>query len=401
MQDALPLANFQKSADSMRPDVLIIGGGVVGCSVAYHLTARGCRNVLVLERNTVGSGSTGKAAGGIRQQFSHAANIQLSMYAVDFFTHFHERLGLEADEGGVEFHQVGYLFLLSTDEELAQFRQSANLQRSFGLPVEVLTATQLAERYPWLNAEGLLGATYCPTDGYGSPHEVNQAFAKVARRQGARILEGTTVQAIKREGAHIVSVETDKGSISPGTVVCCAGAWSAELGRMLGIEIPISPLRRMCFMTDPFEALPHDAPMTIEVSNTFHFRPEGPGFMLGASDQQEPFGFKTEVNWQWLDTVVEDAVRRVPAFEQARIQGGWAGLYETTPDDNAIIGAVPGLENFLIAAGFSGHGFMQSPATGLVISELILDGKAHTIPIEALSIERFASGSLLPERNII
>lgn len=391
----------QNETFSMRPDVLIIGGGVIGCSIAYHLTQRGCKNVVVLERHTIGSGSTAKAAGGIRQQFSCESNVRLAMYSVDFFEHFHERLGLAPDEGGVDFHQVGYLFLLSTQEELTTFQHNAAFQRQLGLPVEVLTPEQVGKRWPWLQVSDLVGATYCPTDGYGSPHEVTQAFARRARQQGAHFIEETAVRAIKREGTRIVAVETKRGTFSPGIVVGCAGAWSGELGRMADVEIPVQPLRRMCFTTDPFDAIPHNAPMTIEMHNTFHFRPEGTGFMLGTSDQHEPFSFDTTVNWAWLNTVVEDAIKRVPIFEHARIHQGWAGSYETSPDHNAILGPIPGVENFLVATGFSGHGFMQSPATGMVISEFILDGEARTIDVNDLSIERFSTGRLNPEKNVI
>lgn len=383
------------------PDVLIIGGGVIGCSIAYHLTRRGCRKVVVVERQTLGSGSTAKAAGGIRQQFSCEANVRLAMYSVDFFAHFHERLALPPDAGGVDFHQIGYLFLLSTQEAFTTFERSAALQQRLGLPVEMLTPEQVGSRWPWLSVNDIVGATYCPTDGYGSPHEVLQAFATQARRLGASFVEGADVSAITCQGARIMTVETNRGSFSPGIVIICAGAWSGELGRLAGVEIPVQPLRRMCFVTDPFDAIPHDAPMTIEMPNTFHFRPEGAGFMLGTSDQDEPYGFNTTMNWQWLSRVVEDAVKRVPVFEQARIHHGWAGLYETSPDHNAILGPIPGVENMLVATGFSGHGVMQSPATGMIMSEFILDGQAHTIDVSDLGIERFSTGRLNPEKHVI
>ncbi len=391
----------QRETFSLSPDVLIIGGGVIGCSIAYHLTRRGCRNVVVVEQNMIGSGSTAKAAGGIRQQFSNESNMRLAMYSVDFFKHFHERLELPPDAGGVDFHQIGYLFLLTTQEAFTTFECKAALQQNLGLPVEVLTPEQVGTRWPWLKVNDLAGATYCPTDGYGNPQEMTQAFATQAKRLGASFVEGASVSAITRQGARITTVETNRGNFSPGSVVICGGAWSGELGRLAGIEIPIKPLRRMCFVTDPFDAIPHDAPMTIEMPNTFHFRPEGSGFMLGTSDQDEPFSFNTTMNWDWLNTVMEDAVKRVPVFEQARIHHGWAGLYETSPDHNAILGPIPGIENLLVATGFSGHGVMQSPATGMIMSEFILDRQAHTIDVSDLGIERFSTGRLNPEQHVI
>jgi sarcosine oxidase subunit beta len=388
-------------SNSNKPDVLIIGGGVIGCSIAYNLTQRGCQNVVVIERNTLGSGSTSKAAGGIRQQFSSESNVRISMYSVDFFEHFQARLGLEAHESGVDFHQVGYLFLLSTDSEMETFRQNVAMQQRLGLPVELLTPQEAAKLCPGLYVDDLLGATFCPTDGYGNPHDVTQAFAKVARRQGARILEGVEVNSIERQGSQIIAVETSAGTFYPEVVVGCAGAWSGKLGQMCGVDIPVQPLRRMGFVTDPFDELLHTAPMTIDMHNSFHFRPEGPGFFLGESDPNEPYGFNEVVKWEWLDTVVEDAIKRVPAFERARIRNGWAGFYDTSPDHNAILGRIPELTNFFVATGFSGHGFMQSPAVGLVLSEFILDGAAHTIDVSDLSIDRFKGGNLNLERNVI
>src|SRR5690348_1906597 len=237
-QDADTAMSEQHETFSRSPDVLIIGGGVIGCSIAYHLTRRGCRNVVVVERQTIGSGSTAKAAGGIRQQFSCESNVRLAMYSVDFFAHFHERLELPAHTGGVDFRQIGYLFLLTTQEAFTTFERSAVLQQRLGLPVEVLTPEQVASRWPWLTVNDVVGATYCPTDGYGSPHEVMQAFAIQARRLGASFVEGAEVSAITRRGARIVTVETSRGSFSPGIVILCAGAWSGELGRLAGVEIP-------------------------------------------------------------------------------------------------------------------------------------------------------------------
>ncbi len=387
--------------NSRFPDVLIIGGGVIGCSIAYHLTRRGCRNVVVVERNTIGSGSTAKAAGGFRQQFSYETNVRLAMYSINFFEHFHERLELPPDAEGVDFHQIGYLFLLSTPEAFTTFERSAALQQRLGLPVEVLTPEQVGSRWPWLSVHDLVGATYCPTDGYGRPHNVMQAFATQAQRLGASFVEGAEVSAITRKAARIMTVETNQGSFSPGSVIICAGPWSGELGRLAGVEIPVQPLRRMCFVTDPFDAIPQDAPMTIEMPNTFHFRPEGAGFMLGTSDQHEPYGFHTTMRWEWLERVMEDAAKRVPVLEQAKIHHGWAGLYETSPDHNAILGPIPGVENLLVATGFSGHGVMQSPATGMIMSEFILDGKAHTLDVSDLGIERFSTGRLHPENHVI
>lgn len=391
----------QQDIVSRTPDVLIIGGGVIGCSIAYHLTRRGCRNIVVIERQTLGSGSTAKAAGGFRQQFSCEANIRLAMYSMQFFEHFQDHLDLPSDAEGVNLHQIGYLFLLSTKDTFTTFERSAALQQDLGLPVEVLTPGQVGSRWPWLSVQDIVGATYCPTDGYGSPQGVMQAFASQARRLGASFVEGAAVSAMTRQGERILTVETSQGRFSPDMVIICAGAWSGDVGHLAGVEIPVRPLRRMCFVSDPFDVIPQDAPMTIEMPNTFHFRPDGAGFLLGTSDQDEPYGFQMTMRWEWLERVMNDAARRAPMLGQAQIHHGWAGLYETSPDHNAILGPIPGVRNLLVATGFSGHGVMQSPATGRILSEFILDGQSHTLDASALGIERFTTGSLQPEQQVI
>ncbi len=391
-------------AQAQKVKVAIIGGGVVGCSVAYHLAKRGLKDVLVIERDLLGNGSTSKAAGGIRQQFSTASNIKISRYCVDFFTHFQERLGLAPHEENVDFHQYGYLFLYSREQDWAEARQNVALQQSLGLEeVRLLTPQQCAELCPGLQVADLIGGTYCPSDGHGNPHDVTQGFARAAKREGANFWQQTAVRSIKREGRRVVELETEQGTVQPEIVIGCAGAWSGVLGEMLGIDIPVRPLRRILFFTEAFDEMPPVVPMTIDMTSGFYFRREGPGFLIGESDEREPFGFNLAMDWNWLDTVVEHAIERVPAFERLRIKSGWAGLYDTSADENAIIGAVPELDNFYLATGFSGHGFMQSPATGLLLSDLILDGRMHSLDINPadLSIERFRQGRSNRERNII
>jgi sarcosine oxidase, subunit beta len=383
-----------------QPDILIIGGGVIGCSIAYHLAKRGVKNILVVERNNIGSGSTSRAAGGIRQQFSNEVNIRIGQYAVDFFANWRERMELD-DASDMNFFQVGYLFLINDEKDWREFGKNAELQRSLGVPVQLLTPAEAGELIPGLYTDDLIGATYCPTDGHGSQHEVTQAFARKARQVGATFWENCSVTNVKRDGRRIIEVETERGTIQPGTVIGCAGAWSSELGTMLGVDIPVTPLRRTLFFTEPFGEMPAHIPMTIDMSTGFYFRREGPGFLIGESDENLPPSFDLTTDWRWLDTVVEHAISRVPAFENLAIRTGWTGLYDTSPDENAIMGTVPELDNFYIATGYSGHGFMQAPATGLLMAELLLDGRAHTIDISELSIERFRAGFESRERYII
>jgi len=382
-------------------EVVIIGGGVMGTSIAWNLAQRGCTDIIIIEQNLLGSGSTSRAAGGIRQQFSSPANIRIGMYSVDFFSHFHQRLELEPDEGGVDFKQCGYLFLVTDAEDLAVFQRNAALQQSLGAPVELLSPQQVAEKWPWLYVDDVIGATYCPTDGYGNTAEVVQSFAKQAKRRGVKIWEETAVKAVYRDGRKLLGVDTDRGMVAANIVIGCAGAWSGILGKMMDVTIPVEPVKRQAFFTEPFPDIQGHVPFVIDMLNGFHFRREGPGFLLGESDESQLPGFETTLDWGWLDTVVEHALHRVPDFERAGILSGWAGLYDTSPDHNGIVGKVPELDNFYLATGFSGHGYMQSPAIGRAIAEMILDGASTSLDVAELSIERFRAGKFNKERNVI
>lgn len=379
-----------------KADVVIIGGGAVGASIAYHLAQKGCRDVVVVERYLLGSGSTGKSVGGIRQQFSTEINIRLSQESVKFFERFQEETGVDP-----EFHRVGYLFLATTPAEMEAFSRNVSLQRRLGVPMEVLTPEQAREMVPALNISDVLGATYGPADGYAGVHEVTQGFARRARQLGVRIYEGREVTGIGVNGGRVQAVETAQGPIATPIVVNAAGAWSGQVARMVGLDLPVQPYRRMVFVTEPFPAIPSPIPLTIEFRRGLYFRHEGPGILMGMADPDEPSSFNTEVNWDFLPRLVQAAVERMPILEAARIKTGWAGLYEVTPDAHPILGPVPALQGFIVATGFSGHGFMHSPATGKLIAELIVDGRATTIDISPLGYERFARGELVRESRVV
>jgi sarcosine oxidase subunit beta len=375
--------------------VAIIGGGIMGAGTAYHLARRGCTDVVILERDLLAQASTGLSAGGIRQQFSHPANIRLSQEAVRLFERFEEEFGVD-----INFRQVGYLFLAQSEATWQEFLTNVEVQRACNVPVEVLTPDEIRYRWPYLRVDDLQGGTFGPEDGYADPYSVAMAFATAARRMGVRIEEQTKVTAIQVEHGRVRGVETTRGPLSAPVVVNVTGAWGAQVAKMAGFDLPVLPYRRQVFMTQAFDAIPKPVPMILDIEPAFYFRGEGPGILMGMSDQEEPTSFNTNVDYLFLEKVIEAAVRRAPILEQAEIMRGWGGLYDITPDDNAIIGGLPGAEGFLCAIGFSGHGFQQGPTVGRVLAELILDG--HTgFDLSPFAHDRFDKGQAKGETRVV
>jgi sarcosine oxidase subunit beta len=363
-------------------EVIIIGAGVIGCSIAYHLANMGCHDVIVLEKNLIGSGSTDRCAGGIRQQFSTEANIRLSMESVRFFERFEEETGHPAD-----FRQNGYLLLATTEEELETFRQSVALQRSLGVEVNLLSPREAREIVPKLNVEDVLGATYCPADGYADPYSVVQSFASAARRMGVKIYQETEVTGIRRTG-RTWCLNTSKGELQSPKVIVAAGAWTGQIGRMVGVDIPVHPSRRHIFVTTPVQEIAKNAPMVVEFSNGFWFRREGPGLIFGMRNPEELESFDISVDWSFLPTIAQAASHRLPFLREIGVVRAQAGLHEDIPDANAVIGEVPGMQGLYLACGFSGHGFMHSPAVGRLVARLVLR-KVLTSELTPFALERF------------
>jgi sarcosine oxidase subunit beta len=350
-----------------------------------------------LERGQIGQGATAKATGGIRQQFSREINIRLSQESLKRFERFEEEMGCPAD-----FRQVGYLFLASSGEDWAWLQEAASLQRRLGVPVELLTPDEAGGLVPGLRTGDLLGATFCGTDGIADPHAVVQAFAREARRLGVRILEGREVTGILRDGGRVQRVQVKDGeAVVAALVVNAAGVHAKDVGLMAGVEIPVEPHHRQAFVAGPLPALSSSIPMTVDLRSGTYVHVERNGnIVLGGGDHGDRRGFDERLDWSLLPRLIEGVTHRLPALESARIQRGWAGLREMTPDELAIVGPVPETQGFFVAAGFSGHGFMHAPAVGKVMAELILDGKASTIDISALSLDRFRTGQLVPERAV-
>jgi sarcosine oxidase, subunit beta len=376
-------------------DVVIAGGGIMGCALAYQLARRKV-DVVLLERETLGSQSTGKCAGGVRQQFSTEPNVRLQRMSVKMLEAFEQDTGHPAD-----FHQIGYLFLFTQPQQVEDFRHNMDMWHRVGLTeARWVDPAEAAKMVPILNVDDVIGCTFCPTDGIASPNDVTSGYVSAARRLGARLKEGVEVTGIDVASGRVQGVCTSAGDIATRMIVNCAGAWAASIGRLAGLEIPVLPYRRHIAVTGTFPALPRTTPMTVDFRTSLYFHPEGDGVLIGMSDRAEPSGFVTDVNWEFLEKMFEQAALRAPALAGAGVKTAWAGLYESTPDHQAILGPVGELEGFWCAAGFSGHGFMQAPAAALLLTELLLDHKSE-IDISPFAFERFARGALVTERNVI
>jgi sarcosine oxidase subunit beta len=373
-------------------EAVIVGGGVVGASVAYHLAARGVRDVLVLERGArPGGGSTGRATGGFRAQFGTEVNVRLSLLS-------REKLLRFGDETGVDpgFRQCGYLFVARDAEELDALVSAQAVQHECGLAeARAVGAEDVARLNPALNAEGVAGGVYCPSDGFVRPLEIMRGYAEAAARLGARFEYGVAFEGARAGGGgKVSSLLTTAGEVAAGVVVNAAGAWAASAARAVGVRVPVTPLRRQVAVTRPFDLLPEEMPMSIFVGDGFHLRVRDGRVLLLWPDEPrdgaDPFG--TDVDEEWLATVVSKARASVPCLRGAEIDRAacWAGLYEMSPDRHAILGRAEGFENFYLANGSSGHGVMHSPALGQLLAEIILDGAAHTLDTRALRPTRFA-----------
>ena len=384
----------------MKADVVIIGGGIVGSSIAYHLTEMGCKNVLVLERESQqGKGSTGKSMGGVRAQFSTPVNIRMSLYSIPFYASFHERLGSPAD-----YRPQGYLFLATNDAQMNYLRANYERQRALGLEnVRLIATDEISGRFPLLRTDDVVGGSFCPTDGFVDPYSAMIGFMTRAAEQGAKLWRNAEVTAIHRERGAVVGVETTRGPVSTPTVINAAGAWAAQVAKLAGVDLPVEPLRRMLVPTEPFDGFPHTAPMIIDMSNGFHFRPEALGFLLAWNDPEEKPGFNTDFDPAFIEKILVRAADRVPCFENLAVnpKRAWAGLYEMTPDHHPILGSVGEVPGLFLANGFSGHGVMHAPATGKILADLVLTGRCDLIDPELLSLQRFAEDRLIEETAVL
>src|SRR5437764_2550257 len=382
-------------------DVVIIGSGIVGSSVAYHLTEAGCHDVLVIEREAhQGKGSTGKSMGGVRAQFTTPVNIQMSLYSIPFYRDFDERLGHPAG-----YRPQGYLFAATDERHVTYLQKNQTLQRSLGLTqVRWISREDIESIVPQLRTDDVLGGSFCPTDGFVDPYSSMVGFIKRAMDNGATLWKSIEVTEILKENGRVAGVATTRGEVHAPAVVNAAGPWAADVAAMAGVDLPVKPLRRMLIPTEPFEEVSHEIPMVIDMTNGFHFRPEGRGFLLAWNDPEETPGFKFDFHPEFIEKVLIRAADRVPCFENLAVnpKRAWAGLYEMSPDHHGIIGEFEELPGFHAASGFSGHGVMHAPATGKIVADFIMSGTTKVVDtVGVLSQARFRTGKPLHETALL
>ena len=377
-----------------RASVVVIGGGVMGVSTAFHLAEAGVRDVLLVDSGPLGGGSTSKAAGGVRAMFSDAVNVELGRRSLEAFARFGERPGQEID-----LHRVGYLFLLDRPEHVRAMTAAVELQNALGVPSRMVGPEQAQRLSPLISTEALLAAAWSPTDGHCTPESVVLGYATAARRLGATLVPHCAVTGIDVRDGEVTAVATERGTVATGTVVCVAGPWSGRVAALAGVDLPVTPLRRQVVVTEPVPDLPDRLPMTIDFSTSFYFHGEGRGLLMGMSDPDERPGFSLDRSDAWLPRLAQAVASRAPALADVGLRSGWAGLYEMTPDHNALIGESQAVGRFLYATGFSGHGFLMGPAVGEVVRDLVLR-RPPPVDVSGLSVDRL-SRALRPETNVV
>ena len=379
-------------------DVVVVGGGAVGVSAAYHLAAAGAGSVVLVEREAaLGTGSTGHCAGGFRHQFSSRVNVELSLASIPMITGFTAAHGLPLD-----VVQDGYLFLVRDADTWPTFQAAAEMQRSLGVDVQLLAAGEVAELMPELAVDGVVGATYCAEDGLADPSGLTLGYATAARRAGASIFTGVNATGITTDHGRVTALETTEGTIATPIVIDAAGPWARELAATAGVDLPLEPIPRAVLVTGPFPGAPVRRTLVVDVASSFYFHREGGGVLMGMGDPGERSTFETRVDERFVaEDLLPTALRVLPALADAAIAHRWVGLYEMTPDRHPIIGPAPGVHGLLLANGFSGHGFQHAPIVGRLLAEIVVDGAARSVDIGSLGLDRFASRDLVGEVHVV
>lgn len=377
-------------------DIVIIGGGVMGASAAYHLAKRGVKNVVLLEKEEFfGTGATGRCAGGVRYQFSTEINVKLSLESLPMIERFREEIGQDVD-----YRQCGYLLVATNEKDASAFRHNVELQNGLGVPTQLLSGDQVRERLPLMKFEDAIAGTFNAKDGLVDPNGVVAGYVSAAQKLGVKALSRAEVTEICVSGDQIEGVETTQGVIQTRMVLNTAGPWAGLVGQMAGVPIPIVPIRRQMFTTNELKEIPADFPFVIDFAQSLYFHREGEGLLIGMSNQSEKPGFDQSIDEEFEMENFEAALERLPLLERASRASHWAGLYEVTPDAHPIFGGSP-IKGFNICAGFSGHGFMHGPVAGKLMTEYIMDGSFSTVDVSMLDLARFEEGRLIKEYNVV
>jgi sarcosine oxidase subunit beta len=378
-------------------DYVIIGGGVMGASTAYHLARRGCKRILLLEKDEFfGQEATGRCAGGVRYQFATEVNVRLSQASLPMFERFEEEIGQ-----AIDYRKCGYLFLLSQEEDIQKFRANVEMQNRLGVQTEWLEGDEIRRRLPLMRLEDIAAGTWHDKDGLVDPNSTVMGYIQRAQQLGAEALNQVEISGIEVKNGKVSSLRTTKGeSVATGCIINTAGPWASSIGSMAGVNIPITPVRRQMLTTTPLPEIPADFPFVIDFGQSLYFHREGNGLLTGMSNPNEGAGFDQNIDQDWELVNLEAAIQRLPILEKAGLASHWAGLYEVTPDAHPIFGATP-VEGFYVCGGFSGHGFMHGPISGKLMTEIILDGQAKSVDVSMLDLARFEEGRLIREYNVV
>jgi sarcosine oxidase subunit beta len=377
-------------------DIVIIGGGVMGTSAAYHLAKCGVKNIVLLEKEEFfGTGATGRCAGGVRYQFSTDINVRLSIESLPMIERFREEIGQD-----VNYRKCGYLLIATNENDATIFKHNVEMQNSLGIDTQLLSGDEVRERLPLMKFEDAIAGTFNPKDGIVDPNGVVAGYVGAAQKLGVKALTQVEVTGIRVGGDQVEAVETAQGVIETRMILNAAGPWAGVIGEMAGVRIPIVPLRRQMFTTDPIEEIPEDFPFVIDFAQSLYFHREGEGLLIGMSNQNEKPGFDQNVDEEFEFVNLDAAIARMPLLERASRASHWAGLYEVTPDAHPIFGGC-GVKGFTMCTGFSGHGFMHGPIAGKLMSEYIVDGKFSTLDVSMLDLARFEEGRSIKEYNVV
>jgi sarcosine oxidase subunit beta len=377
-------------------DIVIIGGGVMGASTAYHLAARGQKNVLLLEKDEFfGQEATGRCAGGVRYQFSTEINVHLSLQSLPMLERFKQEIGQE-----INYRKCGYLFILTNLADVENFHHSMEIQQSLGVHTEWVSGDEVRRRLPLMRLEDVMGGTYNPQDGLVDPNSVVMGYVAAGSRLGVKALNQVEVTGIQVKGGKCTGITTNQGEIAAPLVVNAAGPWAGVVGKMAGVKIPIEPIRRQIITTTTLPEIPADFPFVLDFAQSLYFHREGEGLLTGMSNPNEKPGFDQNVDPEFEMINLEAAIKRMPLLEKAGLLNHWAGLYEVTPDAHPIFGKTP-VEGFYVVAGFSGHGFMHGPIAGKLMTELILDGRYQSLDVSSLDLARYEEGRQIKEYNVV